>query len=321
MTPDFITKMVQKIMKIFQINKYQILIFCGFLIVSFIFYARVLLKKLPRELNADLPFNVKIVFSYLFLLVLILFFANIYKYLINNNYYKPKTVMLTNSLRFQITKIFEFWSNSLYAVHFYLIEKFPKILLLFRNLGNFIYKKIPYKQLNILNILFIIIPKIVVLISFMIDVFNYNVLNYFYKTSILLLIPLIFNYLRFAIEESYLKSIREFNEVVIIKNKETQEHILAETYTLHYCKNPEFDFSKYTYSFTTEFKKKYENEHNIDYAATLEDFMIDFNVCVQIVKYMIVGLQIQHSLYGSRYYIVLYLFYILSWFYVLILIF
>ena len=131
----------------------------------------------------------------------------------------------------------------------------------------------------------------------MIDIFYYQTLHYFYKTSILLLIPLIFNYLRFAIEKSYLESIREFNKIVIIKDKETQKSIWAETYTLQYCKNPAFDLEKY-------------KESNVDYDATLEDFMIEFNVCVQIIKFMTIGIQLQQLFHGPRYHLILYFFYI-----------
>lgn len=77
MIQDSTMKIIQEIMKISQINRFQILTWCGFLIASYIFYARVLLKRLPRELNTDLPFEIKIVFIYLFLLVFILFLLQI----------------------------------------------------------------------------------------------------------------------------------------------------------------------------------------------------------------------------------------------------
>lgn len=311
-------------MKIFQINKYQILLYSGFLIIGYIFFIRVLLKRLPRELTSEVSYTTKIIFFYLSALFIYLFFTNFYKYLTYNNYYTPKNprnfdAILKNPIVYKITNIFTFLSNSLYAVHFYLIENFPSMLIIFKCLGKFIYEKIPFKHLNYLNLFFIILPKTIVLISFMIDVFNYHIIYYFYKTSILLLIPLIFNYLRFAIEETYLESVREFNKVVIIKDKETQKAILAETYTLHYCKNPDFDLEKYTYSFTNGFKEKYEDS-NVDYAATLEDFIVDFNICVQIIKFMIIGIQIQQNFYGPKYYMILYFFYVISWAFVLYLI-
>lgn len=316
--------MAHMTMKLFQINKYQLLLFCGFLILSYIFYIRVFLKRLPRELTCELPYTIKIIFFYLLLLFVYLFITNCYKYLTYNNYYIPKNavnfdIILKNPVFYKILNILNFWSNSLYTVHFYLIENFPSMLIIFKSLGNFIYEKIPFKHLNYLNLFFILLPKTIVLISFMIDIFYYHILHYFYKSSILLLIPLIFNYLRFAIEESYLESIREFNKIVIIKDKDTQKSILAETYTLQYCKNPAFDLEKYTYSFTDGFKEKYK-ESNIDYDATLEDFMIDFNVCVQIIKFMTIGIQIQQLFHGPKYHLILYFFYIISWAFVLYLI-
>jgi len=310
--------------KIFQSNKYFIYSILGFLILSYYFYVRILIKKLPKNLINELPQSIKLTFLLLFISCSCLCLLNVYKYLINHDYYKPKKnivvqKMLLSNFIHPFIMLRNIWDNSLYAIHYYVIKKLPRMVNIFKYLGNMIHSKVPFGHLHSLNYIFNLLPKLLVLTFFLTDVFIFHSLNYFYKTSILLLIPLLFNYSLFSILDVYLDCIHDFDNAVIITDKETKKSISGETYMYHYFKNPQMDFALYTYTFTKSFLEKFKDEQNVDYAATLEDFMIDFNVCVQIRKFTS-SIEMRQLFYGPKYNIILYFLYAVGWGYVLFLI-
>jgi len=102
-------KMVQKIQKIFQLNKYLISLFFGFLIVSYSIYVRIILKRVPKQITDTLPNETKIMFIFLFLLFSYLLIINLYKYLVNNEYYKPKKSGILK--RFSQTSLWHYFGN------------------------------------------------------------------------------------------------------------------------------------------------------------------------------------------------------------------
>ena len=55
------------------------------------------------------------------------------------------------------------------------------------------------------------IPKIIVLISFEVDIFYHQKLYYFYFTALLLLIPLFFQYITYVLQEHFSKPLERFN--------------------------------------------------------------------------------------------------------------
>ena len=176
-------------------NIYIILsIFTGFVITLYIIYIRLILVRLPRDLYVDISLVTFGIYLWILSIFVILFIYTIYKIF----FYKEKPNRI-DYLRY-IRPILTFWNNSLESLDNYIKSLFENQWDFTVAVGLYCYRKFFKKVVIELAIIFFcILPKLIVVFAFLIDVLLYQRFNYFYKASILLIIPLIFNYIMYSI--------------------------------------------------------------------------------------------------------------------------
>lgn len=174
----------------------------GFFICGYIFYIRILMDRIPKELSFS--WNI-----YLFTMYISLFL--LYGYILLKKYSTPKTtknkliIWLKETILLNVIKVYE---KSLMSVYNLLIDqgKIPFI-------RQIIYESIYYirkfcessfmsKQIYqvILYYLIILLPRLIVVIAFFIDVLVFNEMYYMYKIIWILIIPLIWKVYYYLLE-------------------------------------------------------------------------------------------------------------------------
>ena len=285
---------------------------------------RLIYKRVPKDLNNELSLCIKIIFIQILLIFIILLLQNIKIYLIKNKY------LILNSSNNNIKKIFlyylqlgsQFLSKSLSLVHERLIEtKFSPYI---EKLGSYLTTNCKFYSTCYLTIIFNFIPKIIVLLVFLIDVFIFNQLKYFYVFGSLLLIPLIYQYVNYAIYQDALKGIIDSNNYLVIMDKHTGEVITALNYfkicsrsKLEYTN--ELDISKFKYTFNDSFLEQNKENPKINYVATLSQFMVEINALVEIASYT-QFITIWYEINVPLFNIFIYFSYVMGWGYILYLI-
>ena len=154
------------IMKIFQINKYfkeQLFIISGSSILLYLFYIRVIHKHLPKELNKNLMLTAKIIFIYLFIIMIIMFVITLRKYYMQYVDYKPKKTIETNfifrNIKHIIGILVTLGFNSLLAIHKLIINYMDYDYI--NNLNLYFITKIGIKHIYKLKIFLILYQEFV----------------------------------------------------------------------------------------------------------------------------------------------------------------
>jgi len=178
-----------------------------------------------------------------------------------------------------VSKLINIIPLSLVTVHKVLLRYINQEL--FEKLGTFLMLKIPSKNVGYLILLFDFFPKCILLFCLMVDTF-------IFKEISLLLFPLAFNYILFAISSDCLYNIKDGDNYVCIMNKKTGVTLnsfayLGERLTLL---NGTFDKTAYVYKFTEEFIKEVQQMNDINYTETLKEFMVKLNHLVEIYVYI-----------------------------------
>lgn len=202
-------KMGKEIMKTFLnfLQKYNIiLISLGFLIVAYIIYARIKISKKSITLQVFIDRYHIIFFGILSCIFFITMVFLLYYILIDLEIIKPRESHWFNykySLRvkdlyeyyyigsliefdkFLSFKLFPIWPKNLNKLFIWSIE----------NIG--LYKIHWYVYI------FDFLPKIIISITFLFDIFYFKEMHYFYFFGVILLIPLFFKYLMYKLKFSY----------------------------------------------------------------------------------------------------------------------
>jgi hypothetical protein len=159
-----------------------------FLLSIFLFWLRFIKEKLPRSL----PYEFSL-FSYIVVLVICLttIYTSIKEVVIPN---KNKETLLNS--------FFIFIQQQLISVD-NMVKKHPRIKPYFQKYFLILLNHL--KAINLIKLYFImqIFPKIILIVVFMVEVFNFHYINYFYKIVSLGLLPLIFTYISFSLKEVY----------------------------------------------------------------------------------------------------------------------
>lgn len=177
----------------------------AFILLFYVIFSRVNKLSLIKNFN---DFNI------FFILFIVLIFFILMLINLNNLFIKPKNKKINPLIIFLKKTI-----NKYYYVPLEICDK--KIKILFNKLFNkkrilyintflqYVHNAFKLHQNKIINIYFILkyIPKFIVIIAFMIDVFLFKELHYFYNTLFLLLIPLILQYFKYICFEDYKNSI------------------------------------------------------------------------------------------------------------------
>lgn len=196
--------------------KQLILFLIRFFIISIYLYFRLIYNRTNNSLyfinieNNIIYFNIYLTFFIFFLFIistcLIIFILRLYKK-------KPFNIP-NNFITKYINKIIKLIKNSLLVVNEAIAEYIPNSYHLLKNLILNFYKIFGNKEYVLLGV-FIVIPYVLISISFLIDTFIYFKFYYFYKTLPLLIIPLLLSILIFLINE-LLKNLDYIAEDLII---------------------------------------------------------------------------------------------------------
>ena len=287
--------MAHAIMKIFMGNgnfKNNLLFIVGITIITYILYIRLFLKRMPKELNIEMSLFTKTIFITMFIGFLMLLLNSIRLFLINKKFYKPK--MPKNQyfvfIKDKLQLYSDFWSNSLKKVHERLVQGYLSYYL--EKIGSYLPQYFKIYETYYLTLAFNFLPKSIVLVTFLIDVLFYQELYYFYKTAPLLLLPLIYQYLVYAVYQDALNGVFEADNCLVIINKKNNEIITGLYYFKIRCRFMiryinEFDLSQYIYILKDSFiREAFIENTNINLHATLDHFMTKFNSLVDITCYM-----------------------------------
>lgn len=293
MMQDFTMKMVQKMMKITQINNYlkkQLFICIGLIFLFYLFYIRILYKHLPKELNYNLNLIAKITFVYLFSIMILLFIITIRKYCITYNYYKPREIKETMFLYSSVKKILNFfvslWYNSLLAIHKIIITNINYTYI--NKLNLYIITHIGFENIYKLKLIFNFLPRFLFLTIFIIEVLFFNKLDFLYKISFILIIPMLLQYFIFMLKDISLDGILELDNYIIIQNVNNDEIISSYNYfklrSRNIIKDNDTDLTEYKFSFTDNYLK---DNPNINIEATLMKFMQIYRDYIYILTILI----------------------------------
>jgi hypothetical protein len=157
----------------------------GCIFIGAYIYFRIIYKRLPRDLA--LYDTLYTLFPFAILCIISCFMGYYYFKILKH---KP-FVQLSPQLTKIIKQISEYIKDSLFAIYIYFIEKVDDSYNKVKRIITYFLKYFGHKEF-ILCLAFEILPYIIVNIFFCIDVFIFFRLNYFYKSLIILIIPVIF---------------------------------------------------------------------------------------------------------------------------------
>jgi|ERR1700748_861580 len=223
----------------------------GLLIIFFILYFRLLYKRLPKSLYFTIKdfdnqyYNVPIIIFITVMTIISLCFIYISIRILNN---KPFQISY-NKITLTIIKLYQIISESLYAVHCFIVNKIPNGYVLIGNLIMKFYYS-PISQYRYIT-LFEYTIRTIICFSFLFDIFIHFELNYFYNALSLIIFIILLKLWLFNIKDW-----------ASISNVE-----LAKNYLNIESKNVGTEFEEHTISF----KKIYENQ-NLDLNYHIEQY-------------------------------------------------
>ena len=165
-----------KLIKIFFIKLLHL--FTIIIISYFLFYKY--LPRLPKEIFNNVSFNQGLVYLMLFL------FNSFILIKINTDYYAKSKMIKKNNIQQEIHINIVNWVEKTYSIIINIILKFPRTEEFFLFITKY-YIKIPKLILQIIEYL----PRILLLITTLIDVFYFEIFYYTYKMLYLIIFTLI----------------------------------------------------------------------------------------------------------------------------------
>jgi hypothetical protein len=210
-TPIDITKFLEFLGKLKKFIKTVILFFIGLAICSFFFYLRIILERIPHEIDFSWD-----IYQFFFSLALFLLFTYLIKKKIYPKESKNKIIkwIKENIISFFAKKINDIYDKSLLTLYKELIDKHRIPIRYGRNiLQESIYKLDKFLSIDkyrtfairfYIYIFFVILPRILVTVFLFIDVIIFNEFYYLYKVIWVLIIPLIWKICYYLIKNHWI---------------------------------------------------------------------------------------------------------------------
>ena len=258
----------------------------------------------------------KIIFIIIIIIIIIKFLKNLQKFCIQKDYYKSYNIIKTNNIFSTMKNILQFlinlYTNSFLAVHKLILNNINYDYI--NKLNSFIIKKIGNKHIYKLKIIYNYLPRIFFLIVLIVETLLCHKLDFLYKISFILLLPILLQYFIFFFKDNSINSILEFDEYIIIQNIKTNEIISA----MDYFKLRSHNLIRNSYSDFLEYKFILANNYNenIDVETTLKHFMQIYFENIDIQN-MIIHFEILDDYYSVRFNNIYYIIYIIILFYIL----
>lgn len=294
------------------INKLYILL--GAFIVCYILFIRLIWKRLPKELSTDLP-------EYLMLFYLLIISMFIVLIIINIFHLFNKTIHPNKGLKI----ISQFIQECLYTFDEYIKNKdytyfsLGSLLQSFCSVYVYCVNRNSFKKHRYLLVLFDILPKVIMASVFLFEIIFMHKINYFYKLSGLLLLPLVFNYVIYTLKDFCTRNLEIFDTILCITD--INDNIVD---MKDYCRQKCYFYltrgNRGSTVFFARLSKTFINENvtkSYDEKATLYHFMEVLDVFIQVKEQLFVLYYIKERwLYINIFInIIIYLLYIISWAY------
>lgn len=168
----------------------------GFILISYIFYTRILVVRLPRDLNLYLnnELNIK-----LLIIISTGITLSIYLLMVNLLFFKHK-VLKETLISATLLKLKKFIERALFEVYNLVISIIPNSYERISKFSSWFYSIFGNKTEGFFVYLTYAV-RFFILFTFLVDVLYFFKFNYFYKSLILLCIPLVINFLIFALTD------------------------------------------------------------------------------------------------------------------------
>lgn len=218
-----------------------LLICTGFTIVTYILYIRLILQRFPRELFIESISILRLIIYFnlfaTFFILSIVSGYKIYKEYFNFNkdsnneneeeegnikkilnWIKDKIIKISKGYSLCLLKFEHALKTKIYVIFNIDVIFLPELVLKFVKLLS------PLTKYKLRIFVFAILPKIIILISLIIDTFIFHKLYYFYACGPLYLIPLGFDWLVHTLIQIPLDALHKIGEIVkIVKLKKEKE--------------------------------------------------------------------------------------------------
>lgn len=308
------------------------LILLGMLLLSLFLWNRYIREKLPKEL----PISLSTLGVFVISCICIMYLIHIFQ-LITNFDSKNKFISTFSELIFKPLKTLDETIKNTYKIKPYyenLLIKNIKIL------QNCIIKRFTNPYLK-LYVIFEIVPRILLLIALLLDIFLFHELYYIYKVIYISIIILIGKYLKYSYKyakETYLRALEKIAENILTDHtsvdedpmylniRSIQEFIDIQTDAII------FENKEYTYipSIKNTYVEQYRKKKNLPLSAKQYQFTVNDITDLQKDFYRIMGIIIPLSVYIEEYRyaekysrtvytkILIYSLYLVCWLYILI---
>ena len=225
--------MEQEIMKIFHNKLY---VFLGFIITAIILYYRFVHVRLPRDLLTHLTYDLICLYLCIILGFFMTLVYSLYNILCFYNILKPKDTKIFVDMKpiLYIRKLQNFYYNCLRSFDIYIRVNFTDIVIKFSfELLDVMTKQLSYKKIYYLNWIFDYCVRILISMAFVFDVFWLHSFYFFFKALILLLIPLIYNYICYTMKDICIINIDDCSNYFNIYDLKENHKIFHWDYVKH----------------------------------------------------------------------------------------
>lgn len=271
-----------------EINKFKsnyLYVLSGLCITLYILYVRVIMIRLPKDLNLFSEGKIDITLFFMVIsgilistLIIIINIAVLRKKSINQRFF---TIYVHKFSEFLDRSLFEAYK----AGNFFIQDGYDKI----SKIAKQFYLKFGNKQEGLLVFVNFFI-RLFVVIAFLIDIFCFFMFDYFYKLLILLCIPLVNNLIIYILTD-FSKNLGEISSCLIIKNIGTDV-------------NTNLPITRYSAS--------PGNEH-IDLDYYIEQYIICSKISGYLQRYNVIL-----NYYNAYFNIIIYSLYLGGWLYILV---
>ena len=295
----------------------MIFVFIGFLFFCYVIFFRLFYKKLTKMLETDLYLKG---YYILIFFKLVLIFTFLYLIYIN---IKKLFKESQKEHHWLIVKMNNSFTKSLQAFDMFLKKKtFLSIYIgrLLESIGLFLFNHFKNNRMFFLLALFIL-PRVLVLVAFLIDVFIYKELNYTYRFSVLLLVPLVCKYIKNSLQEFWIKNVEVLDNILYVFNPESKQRVFTLEFIYARLNIPKYSYiynNILEYGLMPEFHAKYENITKYSPIKTMNYYLeIRNNIIIPISSFELAFHFCFFNFYMPYFNIFLYTNYVICWTYIL----
>lgn len=261
----------------------------GSLIIIYIFYIRIIFKRLPKEMFMYFYTDTQIVYNYpiiYFVIFSIIFSIAILIISFKNIYYPDKETKIPFIITKIIKIILDFITKSLFTVYLFFINKIDNSYAFFSAIIMKFYFITESKKHYIFVFEYII--RCVILIALFVDTFVFFKFKFFYHSLILLIIPLIIQIWFFTLKE-FSRAIDFFEQRLSITYKEKD----SPNQVISYKISRQFENQKLDLMYHL---KEYRN------CASIKEYLEEFNF--------------ERAHYNLRFNVIYYILYLINFIYI-----